>query len=118
MLSHVINFTTGRFAVIPYTNLPLSKEMAYCLDFRYKIGAIEFEIEDILKERLVDEEASGDDTESDSDDASTDEDDDEETIRLRRERRRVKKDAKDKALLEGVRHQNYYLSSTISFTKK
>ena len=78
--------------------------MAYCLDFKYKVGAIEFEIADILKERLIDEENSGDDTESDSDDDSTDEDDDEEVIRLRRERRRVKKDAKDKALLEGKGH--------------
>ena len=101
MVTHVINFTTGRFAIIPYTNLPVSKALSYCINFKYKVGAIEFEIEDILKERAIDDEASGDDTESDSDDDSTDEDDDEETIRLRRERRRVKKDAKDKALLEG-----------------
>ena len=109
IVTHVINFTTGRFAIIPYTNLPVSKAMSYCLDFRYKVGAIEFEIEDLLKERMVDNEASGDDTESDSDDDSTDEDDDEETIRLRRERRRVKKEARDKALLEGNESICFYI---------
>ena len=109
IVTHVINFTTGRFAIIPYTNLPVSKAMSYWLDFRYKVGAIEFEIEDLLKERMVDNEASGDDTESDSDDDSTDEDDDEETIRLRRERRRVKKEARDKALLEGNESICFYI---------
>ena len=53
VLTSVINFTTGRFCIIPYTERPLSKATPYVLDFKYKVGAIEFEVENLLQQRYV-----------------------------------------------------------------
>jgi hypothetical protein len=57
----------GRYAIIPYTHAPLSRAMEYVLICNYKASQVEFEIEDVLGQRLVD-------------DVPSDEEDDEEFL--------------------------------------
>ena len=54
----------GRYAIVPYTHIPLDKEKDYILQCQFLEGQLEFEMEDLLKQRKVDTVAS----ESDSDD--------------------------------------------------
>lgn len=72
VLSNTIYMKPGRYAVIPYTSTPVIKPTDYILEFKYKPGSIEFEVKDLLEERIVDEEPSGDDTEDEDDEEDID----------------------------------------------
>jgi hypothetical protein len=69
VFSHVTNniltLRPGRYAIVPYTHTTLSRSMEYVLASNHLAGHVEWEIEDVLEQRLVD-------------DAPSDEDDDEE----------------------------------------
>jgi hypothetical protein len=60
-VSNYIALGPGRYAVVPYTSLPLSKSTEYALHFNYLSSQIEFEIEDVLSQRLQDDHASDED---------------------------------------------------------
>ena len=93
VISNTIDLKPGRYVVIPYTSFPVTKATDYILEMKYPTGAIEFEVEDLLKERLIDEEPSGDDTEeSDSDDSDEDNED------FKAERAARRKEREDKLL--------------------
>ena len=57
-----LHLRPGRYAVIPYTNIPVQEHTDYILHFHYKTGAVEFEVEDVIKQQLSDDVASDDDS--------------------------------------------------------
>jgi len=91
VLSCTIHMKPGRYAVIPYTSMPVVKPTDYILEFKCKPGSIEFEVTNLLEERLVDEEPSGDDTDDEGDDDDgADEDEILELKRLKEQSLRAK----------------------------
>ena len=63
--NNIVSLRPGRYAIIPYTHTMLSRAVEYVLHCSYLSHQVEFEIEDVLAQRLVD-------------DAPSDEDEDEE----------------------------------------
>jgi hypothetical protein len=63
--NNLITLRPGRYAIIPYTHTRLSRAAEYVLHCNFPASTVDFEIEDVLEQRLVD-------------DAPSDEDEDEE----------------------------------------
>mmetsp|Transcript_32355 Transcript_32355/g.54541 ORF Transcript_32355/g.54541 Transcript_32355/m.54541 type:complete len:832 (+) Transcript_32355:47-2542(+) len=63
--SNAIPLIPGRYAVIPYTHRPLSRAQEYILHFNYMSSQVEFEIEDVIEQRLVDDAPSDQDEDED-----------------------------------------------------
>jgi hypothetical protein len=84
--------------VIPYTSVELDKPLEYVLYVQYKNGSCEFEIQDLLVERPIDEDLS---EEEEDDDLDAQAEDDEESLTSAQEQARV--DAKAMELgVDGV----------------
>jgi hypothetical protein len=66
----------GRFAIVPFTSQKLTQAKDYILNCTFGDGCIEFEVNDVITERLMDQVVSDDD-EEDDDDELDEEDDDE-----------------------------------------
>jgi hypothetical protein len=64
VVGNIFNLKPGRYAIIPYTHIPLDKGMDYLLQCQYIEGQLDFELEDIIKQKMIDSTAS----DSDSDD--------------------------------------------------
>ncbi len=67
-VSEIIDLLPGRYCIIPYTNISLDKSTEYSLSCQFKPGTLDFEIEDVLEQRLMDEFPSDDDSEDEEDD--------------------------------------------------
>ena len=62
--SNLIHLPPGRYAIVPFTDIIVSNQvMDYCLVIQSKEGAVEYEINDIVKERPIDEMPSDDEGE-------------------------------------------------------
>ncbi|CAE7445610.1 unnamed protein product, partial [Symbiodinium microadriaticum] len=65
--SKVIQLPPGRYVIVPFTDIPVdNKVIDYCLAVSSKEGAIDFEINDILKERPMDDMPSDDEDDADA----------------------------------------------------
>jgi hypothetical protein len=58
--SAVIHLYPGRYAIIPFTHCNLDAAMEYCVHAQYISSHIEWEIEDVIAQRLQDKEPSDD----------------------------------------------------------
>mmetsp|Transcript_2824 Transcript_2824/g.4278 ORF Transcript_2824/g.4278 Transcript_2824/m.4278 type:complete len:766 (+) Transcript_2824:144-2441(+) len=64
--SKVVHLAPGRYAVVPFTDVPVDNMVIeYCLTAQFKAGAVDFEINDIIKERPMDDMPSDDEAEGD-----------------------------------------------------
>jgi hypothetical protein len=64
--SNIITLTSGRYAIVPFTDISLSSTvMEYCLSISYLKGHLEFDVNDIIKERPMDSMPSDDENEED-----------------------------------------------------
>lgn len=53
--SKLVHLVPGRYAIVPFTDIPIDNAVIdYCLVTQYKEGSIDFEINDIIKERPMD----------------------------------------------------------------
>lgn len=60
-VSNLIRLPPGRYAIVPFTDIIISNQVLdYCLVIQSKEGSIEYEINDIIKERPIDEMPSDD----------------------------------------------------------
>lgn len=60
VVSATVRLRPGRYAVVPYTHVPLDRSMDYILHFNFNGKHIEFEIEDVIAQRLMDDAPSDD----------------------------------------------------------
>ena len=58
----------GRYAIVPYTHTALDAAMEYMLHVNYTTNHVEFEVEDVLAQRLTDDNVSDDEDEIDDND--------------------------------------------------
>lgn len=65
--SATIRLRPGRYAIVPYTHVPLDRSMDYILHFNAQMNHIEFEVEDVIAQRLIDD-APSDEEEDEVDD--------------------------------------------------
>lgn len=68
IVSGTVRLRPGRYAVVPYTHVPLDRSMEYMLHFNFNSKHIEFEVEDVIAQRLVDDLPSDDEDEIDDND--------------------------------------------------
>ena len=68
VVTNVVTLLPGRYAVIPYTHCALSRAAEYVLHFNYLGRQVEFEVEDVLEQRLVDDAPSYEDDHEDQPD--------------------------------------------------
>jgi hypothetical protein len=62
--SNLIHLPPGRYAIVPFTDIIVNNQVLdYCLVIQCKEGAVEYEINDIVKERPIDEMPSDDEEE-------------------------------------------------------
>jgi len=66
-VSNTIAFAPGRYVVVPYTDVALSRAQRYALHFNYAAGAVNFELEDVLEQRVEDEDQSEDEADEQDD---------------------------------------------------
>jgi hypothetical protein len=67
-VSGTVRLRPGRYAVVPYTHAPLDRAMEYLLHFNFNSKHIEFEVEDVIAQRLMDDLPSDDEDEIDDND--------------------------------------------------
>jgi len=65
--SAAVRLRPGRYAIVPYTHIPLDRAMEYVLHFNYLVNHVEFEVEDVVAQRLMDD-APSDDEDDEVDD--------------------------------------------------
>jgi hypothetical protein len=58
--SNVFDLLPGRYAIVPFTHVILPRSIEYAVFIHFKTGILDFEVEDLLKERPVDETVSDD----------------------------------------------------------
>jgi hypothetical protein len=59
--SNTIHLPPGRYAIVPFTDIVISNEvLEYCLVIQAKEGALEYDVNDIIKERPIDDMPSDD----------------------------------------------------------
>jgi hypothetical protein len=68
----------GRYVIVPFTSQKLTQSKDYILHCTFGDGCIEFEVNDVITERLMDQVVSDDDEEDDEDNDDYDEEMDEE----------------------------------------
>lgn len=68
----------GRFVIVPFTSQKLTQAKDYIINCTYGDGCIEFEVNDVIAERLMDQVVSDDDEEDDDDNFDEEIDEDEE----------------------------------------
>ena len=68
IVSGTVRLRPGRYAVVPYTHTPLDRSMEYMLHFNFNSKHIEFEVDDVIAQRLVDDLPSDDEDEIDDND--------------------------------------------------
>jgi hypothetical protein len=69
--SNVFDLLPGRYAIVPFTHVILPRSIEYAVLVHYKSGILDFEVEDLLKERPVDETVSDDELDAQSAPQST-----------------------------------------------
>ena len=63
--NNIITLAPGRYCIVPFTDIIISNMvMEYCLVIQYKEGAVDMEINDIIKERPIDSMPSDDEEEN------------------------------------------------------
>jgi len=67
----------GRFVIVPFTSQKLTQAKDYILHCTFGDGCIEFEVNDVIAERLMDQVVSDDDEDDDDFEEEVDDDDDE-----------------------------------------
>lgn len=78
-----VDLKPGRYAIIPFTHYPLSEAMDYMIHLQFMKGTVEFEAEDLVAQRLMDNVLSDDE---ESDDEYDDDDDDRSPAAIQRKR--------------------------------
>lgn len=75
-ISVVLQLFPGRYAIIPFTHTNLDRATDYAIHCQYLNNHIEFEVEDVIKQRLQDKEPSDDGYEEGRDEELSEEPDD------------------------------------------
>jgi hypothetical protein len=70
-----VSLKPGRYVIVPYTFVPVDAAKEYSLSVHYKQGAVDFEVNDLLAERPVDDTLSENSDDDDEDDDDYDDDD-------------------------------------------
>lgn len=69
IVNNAIMLRPGRYAIVPYTHCELDRSMDYLLHIQYLKGTVDFEVENVITQRLCDNEPSVDnDDDADQDD--------------------------------------------------
>ncbi len=67
IVSNVVNLRPGRYAIVPFTHVELSRSLDYVLHAQYLSSQVDFEVEDVIAQRLSDPEPSEDGAEGEDD---------------------------------------------------